>query len=80
MGNLIATGLDAPIRLANALERGEHVGMLVDQHFVQGRRCRVLRPLGQGKSADRAACAPYRRPIRGVRVVRRPDGNSFWGE
>ena len=61
MGNLIPTGLDAPVRLLHALERGEHVGMLVDQHMVQGRRCRVLRPLGQGKSADRAARAALRR-------------------
>src|SRR5262249_46795408 len=36
MGNLIPTGLDAPIRLANAMARGEHAGMLVDQHFVKG--------------------------------------------
>ena len=36
MGNLIPTGLDAPVQLANALERGEHVGMLVDQHFGKG--------------------------------------------
>ena len=36
MGTLIPTGLEAPVRLANALERGEHVGMLVDQHFGKG--------------------------------------------
>jgi len=29
-GPLIPTGLAAPVHLANAIERGEHVGMLVD--------------------------------------------------
>ena len=80
MGNLIPTGLDAPIRVANALERGEHVGMLVDQHFVKGvdvvffGRWAKANPL-IAQLARHTEC-----PIRGVRVVRRPDGNSFWGE
>jgi KDO2-lipid IV(A) lauroyltransferase len=80
MGNLIPTGLDAPLRLANALERGEHVGMLVDQHFVKGvdvvffGRWAKANPL-IAQLARHTECA-----IRGVRVVRRPDGNSFWGE
>ena len=80
MGNLIAAGLDAPIRCANALERGEHVGMLVDQHFVKGvdvvffGRWAKANPL-IAQLARHTECA-----IRGVRVVRRPDGNSFWGE
>jgi KDO2-lipid IV(A) lauroyltransferase len=80
MGNLIATGLDAPVRLANALERGEHVGMLVDQHFVKGvdvvffGRWVKANPL-IAQLARHTECA-----IRGVRVVRQGDGNSFWGE
>jgi KDO2-lipid IV(A) lauroyltransferase len=80
MGNLIPTGLDAPVRLANALERGEHVGMLVDQHFVKGvdvvffgRRAKANPLIAQLARHTGAA-------IRGVRVVRQPDGNSFWGE
>ena len=80
MGNLIPTGLDAPVRLANALERGEHVGMLVDQHFGKGvdvvffGRWAKANPL-IAQLARHTEC-----PIRGVRVVRQPDGNSFWGE
>jgi KDO2-lipid IV(A) lauroyltransferase len=79
MGNLIPTGLDAPVRLANALQRGEHVGMLVDQHFVKGvdvvffgRRAKANPLIAQLARHTGAA-------IRGVRVVRRPDGNYFWG-
>jgi len=80
MGNLIPTGLDAPVRLANALERGEHAGMLVDQHFVKGvdvvffGRWVKANPLIAQLSLHTGAA------IRGVRVVRQPDGNSFWGE
>jgi Kdo2-lipid IVA lauroyltransferase/acyltransferase len=80
MGNLIPTGLDAPVRLANALERGEHVGMLVDQHFVKGvdvvffGRWAKANPL-IAQLAHHTGAA-----IRGVRVVRQPDGVSFWGE
>ena len=36
MGELVPTGLDAPIKLADALKRGSHVGMLVDQYYVRG--------------------------------------------
>ena len=36
MGELIPSDRAAPIRAARALERGAHVGMLVDQHFGQG--------------------------------------------
>jgi KDO2-lipid IV(A) lauroyltransferase len=80
MGTLIPSGLDAPVRLAHALEHGKLVGMLVDQHVVRGvdvtffgRRCRANPLLAQ-------LARHLEAPIRGVRVVRRPDGNSFWGE
>ena len=36
MGTLIPTSLDAPMKLAEALERGTHVGMLVDQYYSRG--------------------------------------------
>jgi KDO2-lipid IV(A) lauroyltransferase len=80
MGTLIPTGLDAPVRLANALQRGEHAGMLVDQHFVKGvdvvffGRWVKANPLIAQLALHTGAA------IRGVRVVRQPDGNSFWGE
>ena len=38
MGELIPTGLDAPVRLARLLQSGTHVGMLVDQHFTRASR------------------------------------------
>ena len=36
MGELIPTGLDAPVKLARLLQSGVHVGMLVDQHYTRG--------------------------------------------
>jgi Kdo2-lipid IVA lauroyltransferase/acyltransferase len=80
MGQLIATGLDAPIKLARLLQSGVHVGMLVDQHYTRGveitffgRKC-MANPL-IALLARQTEC-----PIHGIRVVRREDGNSFWGE
>jgi Kdo2-lipid IVA lauroyltransferase/acyltransferase len=77
MGELVATGLDAPIKLARFLESGTHVGMLVDQHFSKGvdvvffgRRCRA-NPLIAMIARQTES------PIHGLRVVRKPDGNSF---
>jgi len=80
MGELVRTGLDAPLRLARLLQSGVHVGMLVDQHYAKGvevnffgRPC-LANPL-IAVLAQQTEC-----PIHGMRVVRLPDGNSFWGE
>jgi Kdo2-lipid IVA lauroyltransferase/acyltransferase len=80
MGTLVASGPDAPFRLANALERGHHVAILVDQHYEKGpdvmffgRPCKV-NPL-IARLARNFDCE-----IRGVRMVRQGDGNTFWIE
>jgi KDO2-lipid IV(A) lauroyltransferase len=80
MGDLIATGLSAPVQLGRLLEAGCHVGMLADQHFTKGvevnffgRRC-LANPL-IALLARQTGCA-----IHGLRVVRLADGNSFRGE
>ena len=73
MGEMIATSLDAPVRLANALQRGVHVGMLVDQHYSKGvdvtffGRPAKANPL-LARLAQRIEC-----PIHGTRIVRLPD-------
>src|SRR6266705_6205639 len=36
MGTLIPAGHDAPLKLAEALKNGQHVGMLVDQYLTNG--------------------------------------------
>ena len=80
MGTLVPSGFGAPLRLANTLQRGGHVAMLVDQHDSKGvdvtffgRTCKVSPLIGQ--LAHHTECM-----IRGVRIVRLPDGNHFWGE
>jgi Kdo2-lipid IVA lauroyltransferase/acyltransferase len=77
MGELISTGLSAPVQLSRLAQTGVHIGMLVDQHYTKGveviffgRRC-MANPL-IALLARQTEC-----PIRGMRVVRKPDGNSF---
>jgi KDO2-lipid IV(A) lauroyltransferase len=73
MGAMIATTHDAPLRLAQALQKGVHVGMLVDQHFSRGvdvtffGRNAKANPL-LARLARQVEC-----PIHGVRVIRLPN-------
>jgi KDO2-lipid IV(A) lauroyltransferase len=75
MGTLVPTDMNAPIRLARALEDNRHVAMLVDQHYVKGvdvtffgRRCKA-NPL-IAALARHVEC-----PIHGTRIVRKPGGH-----
>jgi Kdo2-lipid IVA lauroyltransferase/acyltransferase len=73
MGELISTSLEAPVKIAAALERGAHVGMLVDQYYVRGvpvtffGRRTMANPL-LARLARHFDCA-----IHGTRMVRLPD-------
>ncbi|HTP91878.1 MAG TPA: lipid A biosynthesis lauroyl acyltransferase [Xanthobacteraceae bacterium] len=80
MGEMVPTGFDAALRLARLLQSGTNVGMLADQHFTKGvevtffgRRC-LANPLPAMLARQTGS------PIHGMRVVRRSDANSFWGE
>jgi len=80
MGLMVPTNLSAPLRLAHLLQEGTHVGMLVDQHFTRGVEVNFF---GRPCNANPLIAVLARQlecPIQGMRVVRRPDGNSFWGE
>lgn len=74
MGQLISTGLSAPVQLAQALGRGAHVGMLVDQYYVRGvgvtffGRHTMANPL-LARLARHFNC-----PIHGTRIIRLPGG------
>jgi Kdo2-lipid IVA lauroyltransferase/acyltransferase len=77
MGTLVATGLDAPVKLGRVLEAGGHVAMLVDQYYVNGvdvtffgRRCKANPFIA--RLARHIEC-----PIHGTRMVRLPDGHRF---
>jgi KDO2-lipid IV(A) lauroyltransferase len=81
MGTLVATGLDAPVKLGRMLEANRHVAMLTDQHFVKGveveffgRPCKANPLIAQ--LARHVEC-----PIHGTRIVRRHDDrNRFFIE
>jgi len=80
MGRMVDSGLDAPLKLGRALESGESVALLVDQHTTQGvdvvffGRWAKTNPLAAQLARLTGA------KIRGVRAVRLPDGNHFRGE
>lgn len=73
MGRLIRSRVQAPLEMAASLDRGEHLGMLVDQHFSRGvevtffgRRCKANPSIA--RLARQFDC-----PVVGVRVIRLPD-------
>jgi Kdo2-lipid IVA lauroyltransferase/acyltransferase len=73
MGTLIPAGRDAPLRLAEALQRGQHVGMLVDQYLTSGVEVTFF---GRKTRANPMLARLLRQvecPIHGVRVIRLPD-------
>ena len=74
MGNLIRTRPEAVLEMAAALRRGEHLGMVVDQHFSRGvdvtffgRRCKANPTIA--RLARQFDC-----PVVGVWVIRLPGG------
>jgi Kdo2-lipid IVA lauroyltransferase/acyltransferase len=79
MGTLIPAGRGAPLRLAQALQDGQHVAMLVDQYLTNG----VEVTFFGRKTKANPMLARLRRqvdcPIHGTRIVRLP-GNRFRAE
>lgn len=73
MGGLEAARQGAAFAMQGVLERGGHLGMLIDQHFTRGvivdflGRPALANPI-MGKFARRFDC-----PVHGVRVVRLPN-------
>jgi Kdo2-lipid IVA lauroyltransferase/acyltransferase len=73
MGRLIRSRPQAALEMAAALDAGEHLGMLVDQHWSRGvdvtffgRRCKANPTIA--RLARQFDC-----PVVGVRVIRLPD-------
>ncbi|HTQ82219.1 MAG TPA: lipid A biosynthesis lauroyl acyltransferase [Pseudolabrys sp.] len=79
MGELIPTSLEAPVKLANALKRGAHVGMLVDQYYVRGVEVTFFGRKTRANPLLARLAQHFDCPIHGVRIVRLP-GNRFRGE
>ena len=74
MGGLAASGSGAVFAMQGVVERGGHLGQLIDQHFTRGVVVRffgrpvLVNPL-LGKLARHYEC-----PVHGVRVVRKAGG------
>lgn len=74
MGALMPTSLDAPLKLAKALQAGRHVAMLVDQYDVRGVDVMFF---GRQTRANPLIARLARQvdvPIHGVRIMRVPGG------
>ncbi|MBR0751684.1 lipid A biosynthesis lauroyl acyltransferase [Bradyrhizobium jicamae] len=74
MGTLVPAGRDAPLKLGQALQNGQHVAMLVDQYLTNG----VPVTFFGRKTTANPMLARLRRqvdcPIHGTRIIRLPDG------
>jgi len=79
MGTLIPAGREAPLKLAQALQEGKHVAMLVDQYLTNG----VEVTFFGRKTTANPMLARLRRqvecPIHGTRIIRLPN-NRFRAE
>jgi len=79
MGTLIPAGRDAPFRLAEALKKGQHVAMLVDQYLTGGVEVTFF---GRKTRANQMLARLLRQvecPVHGVRIIRLP-GSRFRAE
>ena len=72
MGELMATGLDAPVKLARELEAGRHVAMLVDQYYTRGVDVTFFGRQTKANPLLARLARQVEAPIHGVRIIRRP--------
>ncbi|MEW6768418.1 MAG: lipid A biosynthesis lauroyl acyltransferase [Pseudomonadota bacterium] len=73
MGTMIATTHDAPLRLAQALQKGVHVGMLVDQYFGRGVDVNFFGRTTKANPLLARLARQIEVPIHGARIIRLPD-------
>jgi Kdo2-lipid IVA lauroyltransferase/acyltransferase len=79
MGTLVPAGRDAPLRLADALQKGQHVAMFVDQYLTGGVEVTFF---GRKTRANPMLARLLRQiecPVHGVRIIRLP-GHRFRAE
>ena len=80
MGQMIPTGLDAPVKLARLIQNGVHVGMLVDQHFTKGVDVQFFGRTCKANPLIAMLARQLECPILGLRIIRLPGGNRFRGD
>lgn len=72
--NLIASGSGAAFKLVTALERNEHVGLLVDQKFRRGIKIPFFGKDAPTNTLLAKLARRYDCPVHGARCIRLPDG------
>ena len=72
--NLVASGAGASFHLMSALDRGEHVGLLVDQKFRRGIKIPFFGKEAKTNPLLAKLARRYDCPVHGARTVRLPDG------
>ena len=72
--NLIASGEGSSFQLMQALEAGEHVGLLVDQKFRRGIQIPFFGKDAPTNTLLAKLARRYDCPVHGARTVRLPDG------
>ena len=73
MGGLEAARQGAAFAMQGVLERGGHLGMLIDQHFTRGVVVDFLGRPAMANSILGKFARQYDCPVHGVRVIRLPD-------
>ncbi len=74
MGTLVASGRGATFEVAAALDRGEHLGLLTDQHHTGGPRVPFFGRLVSANPLVARLARQYDCPVHGARTIRLPDG------
>ena len=72
--NLIASGPGASFQLMSALERGDHIGLLVDQKFRRGIQVPFFGKDAPTNTLLAKLARRYGCPVHGARTVRLPNG------
>ena len=72
--NLIASGSGAAFKLVNALERNEHIGLLVDQKFRRGIKVPFFGKDAPTNTLLAKLARRYDCPVHGARAIRLPNG------
>lgn len=72
--NLVASGAGASFQLMSALERGDHVGLLVDQKFRRGIKIPFFGKEAKTNPLLAKLARRYDCPVHGARTIRLPNG------
>ncbi len=72
--NLVASGAGASFQLMSALERGDHVGLLVDQKFRRGIKVPFFGKEAKTNPLLAKLARRYQCPVHGARTIRLPNG------